>query len=87
MTGYAQMQGPNTWGWGEDIKLLSLKAARQWGEEHLTGDEYISAFGEPEEMYSVLVAEATALKLVELKQKTGMTNAQLIAAAIDRYEQ
>jgi len=86
MTGYAQIQGPNTWGWGEKIKLLSLKEARQWGEEHLSGDEYIAAFGEPEEMYSVLVSEATALKFVELKQKTGLTNTQLIAEMIAQYE-
>lgn len=83
---YAKMVAQNEWGWGETIKLLSPESARRWAEAHLTGDEYIAAFGVPEEMSSVLIAEETMSKLGELKRKTGKDIDRLIAEAIDRYE-
>lgn len=46
MTKYATTVGQNNWSGGEAIIPLSYQAAREWGEEHLSGDEYESIFGE-----------------------------------------
>ena len=83
---YSRMTGPNSWSSGEAIELLSLEDAREWAEEYLDGDEYIAAFGEPEEMSSVLIAEKTMIKLDALKRKTGKDIDQLITEAVDQYD-
>lgn len=44
-TRYAGRTG-NMYHEGEAIIPLSYKAAKEWGEEHLSGDEYESIFGE-----------------------------------------
>lgn len=83
---YARKVAQSEWAPGEAIKLLPPEAARQWAEDHLDAGEYIAAFGEPEEMSSVLIADETKTKLVELKRKTGKDIDRLIAEAVDRYE-
>lgn len=83
---YARKVAQSEWAPGETIKLMPPEAARQWAEDHLDAAEYIAAFGEPEEMSSVLIAEGTKDKLVELKRKTGKDIDRLITEAIDRYE-
>lgn len=83
---YARKVAQNEWAPGEAIKLLPPEAARQWAEDHLDAAEYIAAFGVPEEMSSVLIAEETMAKLGALKRKTGKDIDRLIAEAIDRYE-
>ena len=83
---YAKKVAQSEWAPGEAIKLMPPEAARQWAEDHLDAAEYISAFGEPEEMSSVLIADETKEKLVELKRKTGKDIDRLIAEAVDRYE-
>lgn len=84
---YAKKVAQSEWAPGEAIKLLPPEAARQWAEDHLLdAAEYIAAFGEPEEMASVLIAEGTKTKLVALKRKTGKDIDRLIAEAVDRYE-
>lgn len=85
-TSCAQSTGTGSWKSGEKIQLLSPEDAREWAEEHLSGEEYIAAFGEPEEMYSVLVAEKTKARLDELARLTGKDIDQLIADAIDQYD-
>lgn len=83
---YAKKVTQCEWAPGEAIKLMPPEAARQWAEDHLDAGEYIAAFGEPEEMSSVLISEETKTKLVELKRKTGKDIDRLIAEAVDRYE-
>lgn len=83
---YARKVAQSEWAPGEAIKLMPPEAARQWAEDHLDAGEYIAAFGEPEEMSSVLIAEETKTKLVELKRRTGKDIDRLIAEAVDRYE-
>ena len=43
---YAKSRGQNQWSGGEMIIPLSVESARKWAEEHLSGDEYESIFGE-----------------------------------------
>lgn len=83
---YAKKVAQSEWAPGEAIKLIPPEVARLWAEEHLDAGEYIAAFGEPEEMSSVLIADETKTKLVELKRKTGKDIDRLIAEAVHRYE-
>lgn len=49
MTKYARAISDNSWSGGEKIIPLSVKAAREWAEEHLDADEYGEIFGIPSE--------------------------------------
>ena len=86
---YAVTIGQNEWSGGEKIQLLSRETAIEWAEEHLDGDEYIAAFGDPEEtekaMSIVLPAKARE-RLEALKRETGMTFSEIIARAIEGYQ-
>ncbi|MHC1786147.1 MAG: hypothetical protein AB9880_03680 [Christensenellales bacterium] len=44
-TRYAHQVEQNSWTGGERLIPLSLEEAREWGEEHLDGDEYEAIFG------------------------------------------
>jgi len=46
---YRKAVGMNEWSGDEVIKPLSRDEAREWAEKHLSIEEYISIFGEPEE--------------------------------------
>lgn len=48
MSKYATHFGNNS-GWGEVIIPMSYDEASKWSAEHLSGDEYISIFGEVSE--------------------------------------
>lgn len=86
---YSKKIAQNEWSGGETIQLLPPEAARQWAEEHLDGDEYISAFGEPEDddaQYTVSIDAVTKNRLDKLKMMTGKTLKQLIAIAVLKLE-
>jgi hypothetical protein len=46
---YARQVEQNSWSGGELITPLTHKEAREWAEEHLTGEEYEAVFGPVEE--------------------------------------
>lgn len=48
-TKYRRDCGPNSYTGGEDITPMTEEEARVWAEDHLDYDEYVRAFGEPEE--------------------------------------
>ena len=48
-TRYAVDCGNNCVSGGEDIIPLNIEEAKEWAESFLSTDEYILAFGEPEE--------------------------------------
>ena len=80
--------GQNEWSGGKKIQLLSRETAMEWAEEHLDGDEYIAAFGDPEETgkaMSVILPIKTRERLEALKHETGMTFSEIIARAIEKY--
>ena len=86
---YAVTIGQNEWSGGEKIQLLSRETALEWAEEHLDGDEYIAAFGDPEETekaMSVILPLKTRERLEVLKAETGMTFSEIIARAVDGYK-
>ena len=85
---YAVAIGQNEWSGGEEIQLLSRETAMEWAEEYLDGDEYIAAFGDPEETekaMSVILPLKTRERLEVLKAETGMTFSEIIAQAIEKY--
>ena len=85
---YAVTVGQNEWSGGEKIQLLSRETAMKWAEEYLDGDEYITAFGDPEETekaMSVILPLKTRERLEVLKAETGMTFSEIIARAVDGY--
>lgn len=49
MSKYAQSCGLNEWCGGSDIHPISEQEARRWLERHCDVENYIAAFGEPEE--------------------------------------
>lgn len=77
---YAKKVAQNEWTGGEKIQLLPPEAARQWAEENLSGDEYIAAFGEPEEdvQLGVTIRGSTRSKLDSVKAETGLTFGEII---------
>ena len=86
---YAVTIGQNEWSGGEKIQPLSREAAMKWAEEYLDGDEYIAAFGNPEETekaMSVILPLKTRERLEALKRETGMTFSEIIARAVDGYK-
>lgn len=86
---YAVTIGQNEWSGGEKIQLLSRETAMKWAEEYLDGDEYIAAFGDPEETekaMSVVLPLKTRERLEVLKAETGMTFSEIIARAVDGYK-
>ena len=85
MTKYAVCVGQNEWSGGEKIIPLDLDSAQKWAEEHLDGDEYIRAFGEPEERTTVMISAATKARLSDIKAKTGKSFGDIIADAVARY--
>ena len=85
---YAVTIGQNEWSGGEKIQLLSRETAMKWAEEYLDGDEYIAAFGNPEETekaMSVILPLKTRERLEVLKRETGMTFSEIIARAVEGY--
>ena len=49
MTHYCRPCGDNSWCGGEKIIPIEEYEAREWMERHCDVEEYIAAFGEPEE--------------------------------------
>lgn len=86
---YAVTIGQNEWSGGEKIQLLSRETAMEWAEEHLDGEEYAAAFGDPEETEKatlVVLPIKTRERLEALKRETGMTFSEIIARAIEGYQ-
>ena len=86
---YAVTIGQNEWSGGEKIQLLSRETAMEWAEEYLDGDEYIAAFGNPDEAekaMSISLPRKTRERLEVLKRETGMTFSEIVARAIEGYK-
>ena len=82
---YAVTTGQNEWSSGEKIQLLSRETAMKWAEEYLDGDEYIKAFGEPEERTTIMISAATKARLSDIKAKTGKSFGEIVAEAVAKY--
>lgn len=85
MTKYAVCVAQNEWSGGEKIIPLDLDSAQKWAEEHLDGDDYLAAFGEPEERTTIMISAATKARLSDIKAKTGKPFGDIIAEAVAKY--
>ena len=75
---YAERIEQNTWSGGEQLIPLSYGKAKEWAEEHLTGDEYEAIFGEvsedAEDVYlHVRIAAETDAKLRRIAGEKGIS--------------
>ena len=70
--------------WGEKIIPLTLDEAMEWAQKNLTDEEYIMAFGEPEETQDTKIALNISVSpefkamLVKVREKTGQSISQII---------
>lgn len=84
MSRYAEACGNNNWSGGSEIQPMSPDAAREWAEKHLTGDEYIEAFGEPEEasdtktILNISISVELKARLIKMREETGKSISQII---------
>jgi len=85
---YSQSCGNNMWGSGEHIEPVVMTEAVRWAEENLDGDEYIAAFGEPEEAsdereaLNITIPVDLKSALDRLKSETGKSISALICDAV-----
>lgn len=82
---YAVRTECDRWASGAKIIPMSLDEAQKWAEEHLTGDEYLDAFGPTQERTAVSVSPRTRERLEALKKSTGMTYGNIIDVAVAQY--
>lgn len=86
-TQYAERVGNNMWGSGESISPLAYQEAEKWAEEHLSGDEYESIFGEisqSDENVTVHISmEKSKLESIRRKaSENGMNLSEYIASSL-----
>ena len=73
---------------GEAIKPILYNEAREWAEKHMTADEYIKLFGEPEEddekvQLKVYITNTAYSKVKQGAAQTGKSLSQYIEQLIN----
>lgn len=82
---YAESCGQNQWCGGKKIIPIPLTEAQKWAEKNLDGDEYIAAFGEPEEgktQINLYLSQVSIAKLERLRSETGKSISQIVDGLI-----
>lgn len=84
---YAEKRGNGNISGGDGWLLFTTTAAaRQWAEEHLKTDEFIAAFGDPEdgssERLTITISAAARAKLDTERDRTGETLGEIVERAI-----
>lgn len=83
---YAQLVDHNTWSGGSKIIPLTYAAAMEWAEEHLSAQDYIAEFGDPEpdddttEVMTISVPASVAARIRREAQLAGTSISGLIAS-------
>jgi hypothetical protein len=83
MSKYSRQIGSNNWSGDEVIIPMTLAEAQKWAEKHLDGEEYIAAFGDPEETdgveaLKISLQPSTIKKLERLRSETGKSISQIV---------
>lgn len=90
MSIYCVHSGNSTCG-GERIKPLTYVEAKQWAEENLPTDEYLSEFGTPEETETtemhIYLSAAQKAKLDRIRTSTGKPLNSIVCDIINQYQE
>lgn len=87
-TKYARRYEDNMWGHGEEIIPLTAKAAQEWAEEHLDGEEYERIFGVVDEdsedvMLTFMCPSNLDQKLTAKASEMGTSKSDLLRRLIE----
>lgn len=85
MSKYSERIGENEWGYGHEIRPLSLEEAQVWVENYLDADTYEEIFGrvsESKAQVGTWVDLATKEKISELREEKGITLVEIIEAGV-----
>lgn len=90
-TQYAQQVEDHMWGSGEAIIPLTVKAAQEWAEEHLDGDDYEKIFGTVDEdaediLITFKAPAALDRKLSDKAAELGTSKSDLLRSLIEKME-
>ena len=84
-TQYAKWHG-NTGTAGEEIRPMPYDDAKEWAQEHMGGDAYIAAFGDPEDgerfQMAISLSAAARRKLEMTRAETGESMSAIIERLI-----
>lgn len=88
MSKYAISAGQNEWSGGEKIIPLSPAKAKEWAEEHLSGEEYEAVFGPVEDdgTKTLQMLSLPASTVEKLKRKAGERGMSLSDLATEILE-
>ena len=78
-TRYSTKINDSSWGGGEAIIPLSYDGAKVWAENNLTADEYIAAFGDPDQdgekvVRTAYLSPAANRRLEQLQAERGASS-------------
>lgn len=86
---YSKSCGQNEWTGSEAIKPLTYEEAQKWAEEHLTGDEYVAIFGEPDEderaQLNLHISAAVIHKLKRVATERGLSAGALVEELVTKH--
>lgn len=85
MSKYSERLSENEWGYGHEIRPLSLKEAQVWVEKHLDADIYEEIFGRVSEgkvQAATWVSEDIKRQIDDLRKEKGHTLVEIIEAGV-----
>ena len=90
-TKYARSAGNNSWSGGEEIIPLTVEAAREWAEEHLTADEYMREFeveqdSTDKKLATFYLTERTLDRIARAAQAQGISKGALIERLVNDFK-
>lgn len=91
MTKYARSAGNNSWSGGEEIIPLTVEAAREWAEKHLTADEYMREFeveqdSTDKKLATFYLTERTLDRIALAAQEQGISKGALIERLVNDFK-
>lgn len=85
MSKYSERLSENEWGYGHEIRPLSLADAQEWVEKYLDADTYEDLFGRVSEskvQVGTWVDLGTKEKIDELRKEKGITLVEIIEVGV-----
>lgn len=86
-TRYAKAAGGGGWTDGEHIAPISAENARQWVQEHLSGDDYDRIFGDAGivDAFSIRVSKEMRAKIEKKAKKESTSMSKIVNDALEKY--